>query len=58
MTNKGGPLGTTNLIVYYIFTKGFDTHEMGYASAAALMLFAVILGLTVIQKRLEKHVNY
>jgi multiple sugar transport system permease protein len=58
MTNKGGPLGTTNLIVYYIFQKGFDTYEMGYASAAALMLFVVILGLTIIQKRLEKHVNY
>jgi multiple sugar transport system permease protein len=58
MTNKGGPLGTTNLIVYYVFTKGFDTHEMGFASAAALVLFAIILSLTVIQKRLEKHVNY
>jgi multiple sugar transport system permease protein len=58
MTNKGGPLGTTNLIVYYIFTKGFDTHEMGFASAAALVLFAIILSLTIIQRRLEKHVNY
>lgn len=58
MTNKGGPLGTTNLIVYYIFQKGFDSQEMGYASAAALMLFMVILGLTFVQKRLEKHVNY
>jgi multiple sugar transport system permease protein len=58
MTNKGGPLGTTNLIVYYIFQKGFDSQEMGFASAAALMLFTVILGLTFIQKRLEKHVNY
>jgi multiple sugar transport system permease protein len=55
---KGGPLGTTNLIVYYIFQKGFDAQEMGYASAAALVLFIVILGLTIIQKRLEKHVNY
>ncbi len=55
---KGGPLGTTNLIVYYIFQKGFDAQEMGFASAAALVLFVVILGLTIIQKRLEKHVNY
>ncbi len=55
---KGGPLDTTNLIVYYIFNKGFDVQEMGYASAAALVLFAIILSLTVIQKRLEKHVTY
>jgi multiple sugar transport system permease protein len=54
----GGPLGTTNLIVYYIFNKGFDAQEMGYASAAALVLFVVILGLTIVQKRLEKHVTY
>lgn len=55
---KGGPLGTTNLIVYYIFNRGFDAQEMGYASAAALVLFVIILGLTIVQKRLEKHVNY
>ncbi|MBM4398715.1 MAG: sugar ABC transporter permease [Candidatus Cloacimonetes bacterium] len=55
---KGGPLGSTNLIVYYIFQKGFDAQEMGYASAAALILFIVILGLTIIQKHLEKHVTY
>ncbi|HOV16596.1 MAG TPA: sugar ABC transporter permease [Candidatus Cloacimonadota bacterium] len=54
----GGPLGTTNLIVYYIFNRGFDAQEMGYASAAALILFIIILGLTVIQNRLEKHVTY
>jgi len=58
MTNKGGPLGTTNLIVYYIFQKGFDAQEMGYASAAALILFIIILSLTLYQKHLEKHVNY
>lgn len=58
MTDKGGPLNTTKLIVYYIYEKGFDTLEMGYASAVALFLFIIILGLTVLQKRLEKHVNY
>lgn len=58
MTDKGGPLNTTKLIVYYIYEKGFDTLEMGYASAVALALFVLILGLTILQKRLEKHVNY
>ena len=58
MTDKGGPLNTTKLIVYYIYEKGFDTLEMGYASAVALALFIIILALTIYQKRLEKHVNY
>ena len=58
MTDKGGPSGTTNLIVYYIYQKGFDAQDMGYASAVALVLFIIILTLTLLQKRLEKHVNY
>jgi len=58
MTDKGGPLGTTKLIVYYIYEKGFDDLQMGYASAAALVLFVVILGLTLLQRKLESKVNY
>ncbi|MBW6514102.1 MAG: sugar ABC transporter permease [Candidatus Syntrophosphaera sp.] len=58
MTDKGGPLGTTKLIVYYIYEKGFDDLDMGYASAVALVLFVFVLGLTILQRRLEKHVNY
>ncbi len=58
MTDKGGPLNTTKLIVYYIYEKGFDLLDMDYASAVALVLFVLILGLTILQRRLEKHVNY
>lgn len=58
MTDKGSPLNTTKLIVFYIYEKGFDTLEMGYASAVALILFIIILGLTILQRRLERHVNY
>ncbi len=58
MTDKGGPLGTTKLIVYYIYETGFDNLQMGYASAVALVLFFIVLGLTILQRRLEKHVNY
>jgi multiple sugar transport system permease protein len=58
MTDKGGPRNTTKLVVYYIYEKGFDMLEMGYASAVALALFILILALTVFQKRVEKHVNY
>lgn len=58
MTNKGGPLNTTKLIVYYIYERGFDLLEMGYASAVALALFVLILTLTIFQRKMEKHVNY
>jgi multiple sugar transport system permease protein len=57
-TPAGGPQGTTSLIVYYIFEAGFIDLNFSYANAIALVLFVVILLLTLIQKRLEKHVTY
>ncbi len=54
----GGPLGTTKVIVYYIFEKGIDAQEFSYASAIALVLFIIIFALTMLQKRLEKKVQY
>jgi len=57
-TPAGGPNGTTSLIVYYIFEAGFIDLNFSYANAIALVLFVVILLLTLIQKRLEKHVTY
>ena len=56
----GGPMGTTKVIVYYLFEKGFDAGgNMGYASAVALVLFGIILTLTLIQRRLvERRVYY
>jgi len=54
----GGPQGTTSLIVYYIYEAGFINLDFSYANAIALVLFVVILLLTLIQKRLEKHVTY
>jgi multiple sugar transport system permease protein len=56
----GGPLGTTNVIVYYLFEQGFDAGgNMGYASAVALVLFAIILALTLFQRKVvEKRVHY
>ncbi len=55
----GGPLGTTKVIVYFLYDKGFgESNNLSYASAIALALFAIILTLTLFQKRLEKKVHY
>jgi multiple sugar transport system permease protein len=55
----GGPSGTTKVIVYHIFEKGFgEAMNLAYASAIALILFFIILALTMLQKYLEKHVHY
>lgn len=56
----GGPLGTTKVLVYYIFEKGFESGgDMGYASCVALVLFVIVLTLTLVQRRLiERKVHY
>jgi multiple sugar transport system permease protein len=53
MTN-GGPLGRTTVIGYYMYEKGFRHFEMGYASAIAYVLFALIFVLTIIQMKFVK----
>ena len=48
MTN-GGPGTATTTLVLYIYQKGFQSFDMGYAAAVALVLFAAIFVFTVIQ---------
>ncbi|MEM8832223.1 MAG: sugar ABC transporter permease [Cyanobacteria bacterium P01_G01_bin.19] len=37
----GGPLNSTNLLVYYIYEQAFSRFEFGYAAAAATILLAI-----------------
>jgi multiple sugar transport system permease protein len=58
MTN-GGPLGKTRTIVWYIYTTAFRDYNMGYASALAFALFAMMLFFTLLQFRfLRREVEY
>jgi len=50
----GGPLDSTLFFAYYLFRQAFQFFRMGYASALAWILFAVVLALTVVQLRLSK----
>ncbi len=45
----GGPLYATMTVVLMIYSRAFETFEMGYASALSYALFAVILLLTLVQ---------
>ena len=50
---KGGPLGATTVIVYFIYKKAFVEFNLPYASAVAWLLFAVIFILTLSQMRVK-----
>ncbi|WP_299044175.1 carbohydrate ABC transporter permease [uncultured Thermosynechococcus sp.] len=47
----GGPLDTTNLLVFYIYQQAFALFDFGYAAAAATVLLGVTLGLLWLQLR-------
>lgn len=51
---SGAPLGTTRVAMLYVFDYFFTYSEVGYASAAAMLLLLVLLGLTVLQMRLHR----
>ena len=44
---KGGPAGSTTTLAYYIYTEGFTTGNLGYASAVAWTLFALVFSVTL-----------
>lgn len=48
---QGGPAGTTTTLAYYIYQKAFEQFQIGYASAVAWVLFAVVFTVTVLQWR-------
>jgi len=55
----GGPLGTTDVIVYRIYRTGWELQQFGDASALALLCFALLFGATWAQlKLLDRRVEY
>lgn len=55
MLGKNNPaMPNTRTIVYLFYDAGFNNHEQGYAAAIAFLLLIIILGLTVVQFRLQK----
>jgi multiple sugar transport system permease protein len=56
---SGGPLGTTKVLVFYLYEHAFKFFEMGYASAVAYLMFAIIFVLTMLQaKYLKRSIHY
>src|SRR3989441_3222136 len=55
----GGPLGATDVIVYRIYRTAWELLQFGDASAMALLLFAVLFGVTWVQlKLLDRRVEH
>jgi len=50
--SEGGPAKTTTTVAYLIYVEAFEQGKgLGYASALSVVLFAIIIGLFLIQRR-------
>lgn len=58
LMTQGGPLDSTNVLVYSIYKNAFEYFNVGKASAIAYVLFFIILVLTLIQWNLRKKLVY
>ncbi|MEI8409818.1 MULTISPECIES: carbohydrate ABC transporter permease [unclassified Kribbella] len=48
----GGPVRSSYSLVYFLYDSGFKYFDFGYASAIGLMLFAIVLIVSLVQRRL------
>ena len=58
LMTQGGPLDSTNVLVYAIYQNAFEYFNVGKASAIAYVLFFITFILTIIQWNLRKKLVY
>lgn len=55
---KGGPLNSSKTIVYYIYERAFENLDLGYASAMAVVLLAIVMIFSLINIRFFEKNTY
>ena len=59
LLTSGGPEGTTNTVMYYLYQNAFSLYRYGYANAMGVILAVIIAILSAIQfKVMSKDVSY
>ncbi len=53
LMTQGGPLDTTNVLVYNLYQSAFEYFNIGEASAIAYVLFVIIFMLTIFQWKIK-----
>ncbi|GHO90657.1 ABC transporter permease [Reticulibacter mediterranei] len=55
LMTQGGPGRSTTVLSYYIYLSGFQFYRFGYAAAMAWVMFVVVLLLTLLLWRFQRH---
>jgi multiple sugar transport system permease protein len=56
---RGGPLGSTETLLYVLYLEGFQYFRTGYAAAMTVVLLAFLVLLSILQARvIDRKVHY
>ncbi|GHB54248.1 ABC transporter permease [Streptomyces xanthochromogenes] len=55
VTTKGGPLGATTVIVYFVWEQAFQNFTAGYGAAAAYVLAVGLIAAAVVLRVYQRH---
>lgn len=50
---RGGPVGATKTLVYYIYERAFENLDLGLASAAGIILMLILLAFSMLEMKLS-----
>lgn len=51
---QGGPLDSTTTLVFHAYREGFRNQRIGYSSAIAIVFFAIVVTVSIVQRRLTR----
>ena len=54
LLTNGGPGQSTLVLSQYIYMKGFEENQFGYASAVSIVLFVICFAITIVQYRVNR----
>jgi multiple sugar transport system permease protein len=54
VATRGGPVNATWVMNFFIYKNAFEGYQMGYATAASIVLFAILLGVGFLQIRMMR----
>ena len=55
LLTKGGPAGSTTVLIYSIYRDGFEYFKTGMAAAQSVFLFVIVVALTILQFRVSRN---
>jgi multiple sugar transport system permease protein len=57
LITNGGPMGTTDVLLNYMYNKAFSSFDFGYAAALSLVMGAILIVISLVQRKITKNVE-